>query len=153
MAAVEDAILVAGGIGSRMLPASAAIAKEALPLVDVPALAHLAREAISAGATRLHIITSPSKDLSSLLRDNSALATTRPDLDPNLVSPFSDVEVHIHTQTIPRGFGDEGQPRNSEECDGQDGQHNDQGVNRQNQIRSHALTGRDDQTAKHVAAS
>lgn len=106
MAAVEDAILVAGGIGSRMLPASAAIAKEALPLVDVPALTHLAREAISAGATRLHIITSPSKDLSSLLRDNSALATTRPDLDPNLVSPFSDVEVHIHTQTIPRGFGD-----------------------------------------------
>ena len=38
MAAVEDAVLVAGGIGSRMLPASAAIAKEALPLVDIPAL-------------------------------------------------------------------------------------------------------------------
>ena len=47
MAAVEDAVLVAGGMGSRMLPASAAIAKEALPLVDIPALSHLAREAVA----------------------------------------------------------------------------------------------------------
>ena len=50
MAVVEDAVLVAGGIGSRMLPASAVIAKELLPLVDVPALSHLAREAVEAGA-------------------------------------------------------------------------------------------------------
>ena len=67
MAAVEDAVLVAGGIGSRMLPASAAIAKEALPLVDIPAITHLAREAVEAGAKRLHIITSPSKDFTGLL--------------------------------------------------------------------------------------
>ena len=80
MAAVEDAVLVAGGMGSRMLPASAAIAKEALPLVDIPALSHLAREAVAAGAKRIHIITSPNKDLSQLLKDNSWLHDTRPDL-------------------------------------------------------------------------
>ena len=106
MAAVEDAVLVAGGIGSRMLPASAAIAKEALPLVDIPALSHLAREAIAAGANRIHIITSPKKDLSQLLKDNSWLHEKRPDLSAELLSPFNDVEVLVHVQEVPRGFGD-----------------------------------------------
>jgi len=106
MAAVEDAVLVAGGIGSRMLPASAAIAKEALPLVDIPILSHLAREAVAAGAKRLHIISSPTKDFSSILKDNSWAKEKRPDIAEELLSPFSDAEVQIHIQEIPRGFGD-----------------------------------------------
>ena len=106
MAAVEDAVLVAGGMGSRMLPASAAIAKEALPLVDIPALSHLAREAVAAGAKRIHIITSPKKDLSQLLKDNSWLHDTRPDLSAELLSPFNDIEVLVHVQEVPKGFGD-----------------------------------------------
>ncbi len=106
MAAVQDALLVAGGIGSRMLPASAAIAKEALPLVDIPALSHLAREAVEAGAKRIHIITSPRKDLSGLLKDNSWLENKRVDIDKEILSPFLDIEVHVHVQETPRGFGD-----------------------------------------------
>ena len=106
MAAVEDAVLVAGGIGSRMLPASAAIAKEALPLVDIPAISHLAREAVEAGAKRLHIITSPTKDFTSLLKDNSWALDKRPDISKELLSPFADVEVLVHVQELPRGFGD-----------------------------------------------
>ena len=106
MAAVEDAVLVAGGIGSRMLPASAAIAKEALPLVDIPAISHLAREAVEAGAKRLHIITSPTKDFTSLLKDNSWALDKRPDISKELLSPFADVEVLVHVQEVPRGFGD-----------------------------------------------
>ena len=106
MAAVEDAVLVAGGMGSRMLPASAAIAKEALPLVDIPALSHLAREAVAAGAKRIHIITSPKKDLSQLFKDNSWLHDTRPDLSVELLSPFNGIEVLVHVQEVPKGFGD-----------------------------------------------
>ena len=106
MAAVEDAVLVAGGIGSRMLPASAAIAKEALPLVDIPALTHLAREAVEAGAKRLHIIASPSKDFTGLLKDNSWASAKRPDISKGLLSPFAEVEVLVHVQETPRGFGD-----------------------------------------------
>ena len=106
MAAVEDAVLVAGGIGSRMLPASAAIAKEVLPLVDIPAITHLAREAVEAGAKRLHIITSPSKDFTGLLNDNSWASAKRPDISKELLSPFADVEVLFHVQETPRGFGD-----------------------------------------------
>jgi UTP--glucose-1-phosphate uridylyltransferase len=106
MAAVEDAVLVAGGIGSRMLPASAAIAKETLPLVDIPAITHLAREAVEAGAKRLHIITSPSKDFTSLLNDNSWASAKRPDISKELLFPFAEVEVLVHVQETPRGFGD-----------------------------------------------
>lgn len=98
MAEVLDAVLVAGGLGTRMLPASASIAKEALPLVDIPVLTHLAREAVAAGAKRLHIITSPRKDLSPLLADNSWLLEKRSDLDPTILSPFADVEVLVHIQ-------------------------------------------------------
>ena len=106
MAAVEDAVLVAGGIGSRMLPASAAIAKEALPLVDIPAITHLAREAVEAGAKRLHIITSPAKDFTSLLKDNSWALNMRSDISKELLSPFAEVEIFVHVQEIPRGLGD-----------------------------------------------
>jgi UTP--glucose-1-phosphate uridylyltransferase len=89
-----------------MLPASAAIAKELLPLVDIPAMTHLAREAINAGAKRLHIITSPTKDFSSILSDNSWAAQKRSDIDEELISPFNDVEIKVHVQEVPKGFGD-----------------------------------------------
>ena len=106
MAAVEDAVLVAGGIGSRMLPASASIAKEALPLVDIPALSHLAREAVEAGAKRIHIITSPSKSFEGLLKDNNWLHEKRPEISREILSPFNDVEVIVHVQQVAKGFGD-----------------------------------------------
>ena len=105
MTAVRDALLVAGGLGTRMLPTSASVPKEALPLVDVPALVHLAREAVAAGVDRLHIISSPIKDMSALLGDHAWLLERRPDIDPQLLSPFADVEVHVHIQHEPLGLG------------------------------------------------
>ena len=105
MGAIQDALLVAGGLGTRMLPTSASVPKEALPLIDVPALVHLAREAKAAGASRLHIVTSPRKDLSNLLGDHSWLKEKRPNLDGVLLAPFADVEVHIHVQKVPLGLG------------------------------------------------
>ena len=105
MTAVRDALLVAGGLGTRMLPTSASVPKEALPLVDVPALVHLAREAVTAGVERLHIVSSPRKDMRALLGDHAWLLDRRPDLDPQLLSPFADVEVHVHIQHEPLGLG------------------------------------------------
>ncbi|MBP04172.1 MAG: hypothetical protein CMA72_05235 [Euryarchaeota archaeon] len=105
MAAVRDALLVAGGLGTRMLPTSASVPKEALPLIDIPALIHLAREAVAAGAECLHIISSPRKDMTALLKDHSWLHERRPDLDQMLLSPFSDIEVKVHIQHQPLGLG------------------------------------------------
>lgn len=79
MAPVEDALIVAGGLGARMFPASAMLAKEALPLVDVPVLTHLMHEAVHAGATRIHIISRPGKDLGAWREGRNELAPLRPE--------------------------------------------------------------------------
>jgi UTP--glucose-1-phosphate uridylyltransferase len=106
MPIVEDALIVAGGLGTRMYPVSAFSSKESLPLIDVPVLIHLAHEAKAAGVKRIHIISSPSKDLSPLLRDIQDLHSNRPELDKNLFSSFSDVEVKVHLQQQQLGLGD-----------------------------------------------
>jgi len=54
---------------------------------------------------RLHIISSPRKDLSALLGDHSWLHGRRPDLDQTLLSPFSDIKVKVHIQHEPLGLG------------------------------------------------
>ena len=61
MTVVNDAVIVAAGLGSRMLPTSAYLPKESLPLVDIPAFIHLVREAVNEKASRIHIITSAKK--------------------------------------------------------------------------------------------
>ena len=43
MTAVNDAVIVAAGLGGRMLPTSAYLPKESLPLVDIPVMIHLIR--------------------------------------------------------------------------------------------------------------
>ena len=61
MKKVEDAIILAGGLGTRMLPASMYMPKETMPLVDTPLLNHLIWEAAEAGVSRIHLVVSPAK--------------------------------------------------------------------------------------------
>ena len=106
MQAVEDALIVAGGLGTRMYPVSAFLPKESLPLIDIPVMIHLAHEAKAAGVKRIHIISSPNKDLSPLLKDITGLHSNRPELDKKLFSSFSDIEVKVHLQHQQLGLGD-----------------------------------------------
>ena len=109
---VGDAVIVAGGIGSRMLPASAMVAKEALPLIDVPILNHLCWEAIRAGANRLHLVISERKaGLEMKLMPNEAelraLQESRPDLPERAFKAIPDgVEIITHFQYVPLGMAD-----------------------------------------------
>ena len=97
MGRVLDAVIVAAGMGTRMLPVSGYVAKEMLPLVDVPVMHHLILEARSAGCNRIHIITSPSKDFSSLLEN---INTKFPSfsIDHSLLNPIGDAEYFVHYQ-------------------------------------------------------
>ena len=61
MADVEDAIILAGGMGTRMLPASLYMPKETMPLVDTPIINHLIWEAARAGVSRVHVVLSKRK--------------------------------------------------------------------------------------------
>ena len=58
---VRDAIILAGGLGTRMLPASLFSPKEALPLIDTPLINHLIWEASRAGVSKIHLILSLGK--------------------------------------------------------------------------------------------
>ena len=49
-------------MGTRFLPATKTVPKELLPMVDTPGFETIAEEAAAAGASRLAIVTSPSKD-------------------------------------------------------------------------------------------
>ena len=55
---VEDAVILAGGNGTRMLPASLFMPKETMPLVDTPLINHLIWEAAKAGVSRVHLVLS-----------------------------------------------------------------------------------------------
>ena len=63
MKRITKAIIPAAGLGTRMLPISAAVCKEMLPIVDLPAICHLVEEAASSGITDILIITNRGKDI------------------------------------------------------------------------------------------
>lgn len=55
------AVIPAAGMGTRFLPASKAIPKEMLPVVDRPAIQYVVEEAVNAGLDDVLMITSKSK--------------------------------------------------------------------------------------------
>jgi UTP--glucose-1-phosphate uridylyltransferase len=58
----SKAVIPAAGLGTRFLPATKAIPKELLPVVDVPALEYIVAEAAGVGLTDVLVITARGKD-------------------------------------------------------------------------------------------
>ncbi len=58
---IRKAIIPAAGLGTRVLPASKALPKEMLPIVDKPAIQYIVEEAVRAGITDILIITNRGK--------------------------------------------------------------------------------------------
>lgn len=58
---IKKAVIPAAGLGTRVLPASKAIPKEMLPIVDKPAIQYIVEEAVNAGITDILIITNRGK--------------------------------------------------------------------------------------------
>ena len=58
---VTKAVIPAAGLGTRVLPASKAIPKEMLPIVDKPAIQYIVEEAVASGITDILIITGRGK--------------------------------------------------------------------------------------------
>lgn len=63
MKKIRKCIIAAAGYGTRILPASKAIPKEMLTLVDKPMIQYLVDEAISAGVEEIVIVLSRGKDM------------------------------------------------------------------------------------------
>jgi UTP--glucose-1-phosphate uridylyltransferase len=58
---VRKAVIPAAGMGTRFLPATKAVPKEMLPLVDKPAIQYAVEEAVSVGITDILIVTGRGK--------------------------------------------------------------------------------------------
>ncbi len=60
---IRKAIIPAAGLGTRVLPATKAMPKEMLPIVDKPAIQYIVEEAAKAGITDVLIITNRGKEV------------------------------------------------------------------------------------------
>lgn len=59
---VRKAVIPVAGLGTRMLPATKAIPKEMLPLVDKPLIQYVVNECIAAGINEIVLVTHSSKN-------------------------------------------------------------------------------------------
>ncbi|MGL9733476.1 MAG: UTP--glucose-1-phosphate uridylyltransferase GalU [Symbiopectobacterium sp.] len=59
---VKKAVIPVAGLGTRMLPATKAIPKEMLPLVDKPLIQYVVNECITAGLNEIILVTHSSKN-------------------------------------------------------------------------------------------
>lgn len=108
---VKKAIIPAAGLGTRVLPASKAIPKEMLPLVDKPAIQYIVEEAVHAGIEDILILTNRNKtvmqdhfDRSPELERNLAAAGKLDKLEiVNNVSDLADITYMRQKETLGLG--------------------------------------------------
>lgn len=60
--AIRKAVLPVAGLGTRMLPATKAIPKEMLPIVDKPLIQYIVNECVDAGIKEIILVTHSSKN-------------------------------------------------------------------------------------------
>ncbi len=58
---VRKAVIPAAGLGTRFLPATKALPKEMLPIVDIPTVQYIVEEAVNSGIEEILIITNSNK--------------------------------------------------------------------------------------------
>ncbi|QKE75007.1 UTP--glucose-1-phosphate uridylyltransferase GalU [Arthrobacter citreus] len=107
---VRKAIIPAAGLGTRFLPATKAMPKEMLPIVDKPTIQYIVEEAIAAGIEDIIIVTGKGKrsiedhfDISIELEQNLLEKKKFEILER--VQASSKVEIHYIRQKEPRGLG------------------------------------------------
>jgi UTP--glucose-1-phosphate uridylyltransferase len=109
--AIRKAVIPAAGLGTRFLPATKAVPKEMLPVVDTPAIQYVVEEAVRAGLTDVLMITGRGK---RALEDHFDRAV---ELEHTLESKGEDgrlqavrraselAQIHYVRQGDPRGLG------------------------------------------------
>lgn len=110
MKKVRKAIIPAAGLGTRFLPATKAMPKEMLPIVDRPTIEYIVEEAIASGIEDIIIVTGKGKrsiedhfDRNFELEEN-LMGKGKFDLLEK-VNQSSKVEIHYIRQKEPKGLG------------------------------------------------
>lgn len=112
MSGVHKAVIPAAGLGTRFLPATKAMPKEMLPIIDRPVIQYVVEEAVASGIDDLIIITGRGKRAIEDYFDDS------PELEMHLRKHHKDkmlkvvqdvsslVDFHYIRQKEPKGLGD-----------------------------------------------
>jgi UTP--glucose-1-phosphate uridylyltransferase len=107
----RKAVIPAAGLGTRFLPATKAIPKEMLPIVDIPTIQYIVQEVVDSGLTELVLVTGRGK---SAIEDHFDVS---PELEryleergkPDLLRLVRDVSKMIHVVSVrqkePLGLG------------------------------------------------
>ncbi len=106
----RKAVIPVAGLGTRFLPATKAVPKELLPVVDRPAIEYIVEEAVRAGLTDVLMVTGRGK---GAIEDHF---DGHPEIERALdakgdqqrrarVDASTEMEVHFVRQGIPKGLG------------------------------------------------
>ncbi|MCB8569456.1 UTP--glucose-1-phosphate uridylyltransferase GalU, partial [Faecalibacillus faecis] len=108
---VRKAIIPAAGLGTRFLPATKAIAKEMLPIVDIPTIQYIIQEAVDSGIEEILIITNSNKhamenhfdknyELEERLKESGKLEQVK------MIQDIADMaNIYYIRQKEPKGLG------------------------------------------------
>ena len=108
---IRKAIIPAAGLGTRFLPATKAMPKEMLPIVDKPTIQYIVEEAIESGIEEIIIVTGKGKraiedhfdhsfELEQALKNKGKTA-----LLEKVLKPSQMVDIHYIRQKEPKGLG------------------------------------------------
>ena len=107
---VKKAVIPAAGLGTRFLPATKAMAKEMLPIVDKPTIQFIVEEALKSGIEDILIVTGKAKRPiedhfdSNIELEMNLQEKGKTDL-LKLVEETTDVNLHFIRQSHPKGLG------------------------------------------------
>lgn len=107
---VRKAIIPAAGLGTRFLPATKAMPKEMLPIIDKPTIQYIVEEAVAAGIEDIIIVTGKGKraiedhfdyafELEETLMEREKYELLKAIRHP------SEVDIHYIRQKEPKGLG------------------------------------------------
>jgi UTP--glucose-1-phosphate uridylyltransferase len=108
---IRKAIIPAAGLGTRFLPATKAMPKEMLPIVDKPTIQYIVEEAVASGIEDIIIVTGKGKRAIEDHFDNSFelefnLAEKQKwELLESVRKSSEMADIHYIRQKEPRGLG------------------------------------------------
>lgn len=110
MQKVRKAVIPAAGLGTRFLPATKAIAKEMLPVVDKPTIQFIVEEAIASGIEDILVVTGKGKRaIEDHFDSNTELEQRLAEKHKNellkVVEETTAINLHFIRQSHPLGLG------------------------------------------------
>ena len=111
MQIVKKAVILAGGLGTRFLPASKAIPKEMFPVLDKPILQYLVEELVDAGINEIIIVLGRHKEIvlkhfnKCSFLEKRLKQTNKPDLLKKLTKINELPRIRFVKNVLPKGAG------------------------------------------------